>query len=313
MKHEERLNRMLENGIISQEQFDSLYASLETSNEIRKEELKHRKIPVWIGVAIAIINLFIAIFFIDFGGDVPQVAAQSLSAVEDITQTYNQGGVGAMDSKLSNSFSIVVFGSFILIPIFFFIWLYNGLVQEEESIHIAWSQVESNYQRRADLIPNLVESVSKYLQHEEQTLTTVTDARGGGLDDTIKALVDAQREGADLLQESNGSAPEDEAYLAMLTTTQNRIGQLMHKLVATVESYPNLKGSEHLLQLQAQLEGTENRINVARMRFNETVGAFNASIRRMPMSLVASMGNFRRKAYFKSDEGADKVNRIKFD
>lgn len=312
MKHEERLDRMLESGVISQEQYNSLQVSLTHSEELHKEELRSKRIPLWVGVAVAIINLLIAIALIDFGGDVPQVQ-QTAQAVEDVRQTLNTGGVGAMDSKLSSIFSIALFSSFILLPLLLFTYLHNSLVSEEEEVFTAWAQVESNYQRRSDLIPNMVETVSKALKHEAEVLGNIAEERSNNIDETVSALVSAQKEGAELLKEVGGKAPEDDAQLAMLHAAQGNIGSLMHKMVATVENYPNLKGNDNIMALQAQLEGTENRINIARMRFNEVAGQFNASMRRMPTSLIASLGNFKRKAYFQADSGSEKPTQVKFD
>ncbi len=308
MEHEERLNRMLESGVISKEQYSSLLESLD--NKPAPEEASQKKKGMALLPLIGMGIIVIAVLFIVFGG---LGDTASIDSVENIKDTFNQGKVGAMDSTTNKISAILFVGIFLLLPLIGFSWMHNGLVKEEEVIHTAWSQVESNYQRRADLIPNLVETVSKFLKHEKSTLENVTAKRNDGLDEDIAALIAAQKESAELLQKAGGKAPEDSTYISMLGASQKRVGQMMHTIMATAEAYPTLRASEPMQQLQAQLEGTENRINVARIRFNEAVGTFNASIRRMPTSMVASMGHFNRKAYFKSDEGADTVKKLNFD
>jgi len=150
------------------------------------------------------------------------------------------------------------------------------------------------------------------MKHEKSTLENVTDARGGGLDDLVEALVNAQKEGSEIIKESGGSVPTDEEYITSFNNTQQRISGIMHRMMATVEDYPELHSSEQMMELQAQLEGTENRINVARTRFNEAVSSFNSAIRVLPGNLIASIGDFKRKAYFKSDSGSEKAVKVEF-
>jgi LemA protein len=195
----------------------------------------------------------------------------------------------------------------LLIPFVLWVWMHNSLVSKEEDVFEAWAQVESNYQRRADLVPALVDSVSRYLQHESETLTAITSERGAeadGLSKAIDELIDAQKAAADALRQQPDSVIEDEDKLARLYAEQNVVGRGVSNLLAVAESYPDLRSADQFLELQAQLEGTENRINIARMRFNDAAGEFNSTIRKLPWNLVASTGDFRRKAYFRSEEEA---------
>ncbi len=309
MNYDQQINRMVESGILSPEQSDKLSKSLvkephlEDGNKTPDDAKK--KFPF--ALALSTVCLVILLTFFIINGQHPS----STAIVEDVTQTLNQsGGHGAMNSLTSGVFAIAIF---LIIPILMFVFIYNGLVSKEEEVRQSWAQVESNYQRRADLIPNLIETVSKYLTHESTTLSQVTGARNGKLDDIVEALVTAQGEGAKILGEAGGDAPVDESYITNLDTTQQRVGGIMHRLLATVEAYPELRSSEQMMELQAQLEGTENRINVARLNFNETVGTFNKAIRTLPGSVIAGIGNFQRKAYFTSSTSASQAIDAKFD
>ena len=171
----------------------------------------------------------------------------------------------------------------------------------------SWAQVESNYQRRADLIPNLVKTVKAFAEHEGDTLGDIAKLRS--------QMDGVEEENTKIKTMAEGAALhlDDDAYMANLAQAQQKLTGRVKGLMVAVEAYPNLRSSDQFLELQAELEGTENRINVARMTFNEKVGEFNASIRRMPGSLVAGFGDFQRKAYFKADEGAAKVVPVDFD
>jgi LemA protein len=193
-----------------------------------------------------------------------------------------------------------------------FAWFYNSIVNKEEHVYQAWSQVESNLQRRTDLIPNLVETVSRYMRHERETLTGVTEVRADALNplaDAVARLISDQQRAA----EQNGAELDDEDALSRLARAQAVVGGSLKNLVAVAESYPDLRSGDQFLSLQAQLEGTENRINVARMEFNQSVGDYNSAIRRLPGTLIAGMASFKRKAYFETEEGADAPVRVDFD
>ena len=171
---------------------------------------------------------------------------------------------------------------------------YNSLVSSEESVDTAWSQVENVYQRRADLIPNLVNTVKGYAAHEKETLEGVVSARAKATQMTIDP--------------TNLTPEAIEKYQA----AQGELGTALGKLLAITENYPDLKANENLKELQAQLEGTENRIAVERKKFNETAQVYNTSIRKFPRSIVASMFGFERKPYFKAQEGAEQAPTVQF-
>ncbi len=171
---------------------------------------------------------------------------------------------------------------------------YNALVQRDEQVKKAWSQVENQYQRRMDLIPNLVETVKGYADFEKSTLQAVVEARANATRVTIQA---------DELTQEN---------LQRYEQAQGALGSALGRLLAVAENYPNLKANENFINLQTQLEGTENRIAVERKNFNEVVGQYNAYVRRFPTNLYAGMLGFTPKAYFQSTPGAEKAPQVKF-
>ena len=173
---------------------------------------------------------------------------------------------------------------------------YNMLQQQEEAVFKAWADVESNLQRRADLIPNLVKTVKAYAEHERETLEAVVEARAKATQVNISA--------EDL---SNPAAMEK------LSQVQGELSSALSRLLVTVERYPDLKANQNFLDLQNQLEGTENRINVARQRYNAAVEQFNSAIRKFPYNLTNKMLlNLERKEYFKADTGAETVPEVNF-
>ncbi|MFZ0614511.1 MAG: LemA family protein [Desulfobacterales bacterium] len=173
---------------------------------------------------------------------------------------------------------------------------YNQLQQQEEKVFRAWSDVESTLQRRADLIPNLVATVQGYAAHEKETLEAVTAARS--------RATGMQLSPRDL---------SDPAALQRLQQAQGELSSALSRLLVVVERYPDLKANQAFQDLQNQLEGTENRINVARQRYNQEVEIFNASIRKFPASLTNSLLlHLERKAYFKADDEAAGVPKVKF-
>lgn len=164
---------------------------------------------------------------------------------------------------------------------------YNGLVSSEEGVNTAWSQVENNYQRRADLIPNLVQVVKGYASHERETLEGVVQARSRATSTTIDA------------------ANMDEAALARFQQSQDALSSALSRLMVVVERYPELKANEQFQTLMAQLEGTENRIATARRDFNEVAKGYNMEVRRFPASLIASLTGFRTRPYFTAQAGSE--------
>lgn len=171
---------------------------------------------------------------------------------------------------------------------------YNGMVTKEEAVKTAWSNVETQYQRRADLIPNLVATVKGYASHEESTLTAVVDARAKATSVTVSP---------DNLSDES---------LAAYQKAQSAVTSALGRLIAVSESYPELKANQNFLELQAQLEGTENRITVARREFNEATQAYNIAIRRFPANIIAMMFSFAQKPYFAADEGAAQAPKVEF-
>ena len=180
-----------------------------------------------------------------------------------------------------------------VVAIFFYV-TYNGFVNREEGLKSAWSNVETQYQRRADLIPNLVNTVKGYAAHETQTLNEVTEARARATSINLSAY--------DLTPER----------LAQFQRAQAEVRSALGRLIAVSESYPDLKANQNFLELQAQLEGTENRIAVARKDFNAAAQQYNVSVRRFPANLVARMFGFGQKPYFESAEGAAAAPQVTF-
>lgn len=176
----------------------------------------------------------------------------------------------------------------------FFYATYNGFVNREEGLKSAWSNVETQYQRRADLIPNLVNTVKGYAAHETQTLNEVTEARARATSINLSA---------------DDLTPE---RLAQFQRAQAEVRSALGRLIAVSESYPDLKANQNFLELQAQLEGTENSIAVARKDFNAAAQQYNVSVRRFPANLVARMFGFGQKPYFESAEGAAAAPQVTF-
>ena len=178
-----------------------------------------------------------------------------------------------------------------------FIWVkntYNGLVKADEGVSAAWAQVENVYQRRADLIPNLVATVKGYAAHESSTLEGVVEARSKATQVTVSA--------EDLSPEA----------LAKFNAAQGDLTNALGRLLMLTENYPDLKASQNFSELQAQLEGTENRIATERMKFNETAKAYNTLIRKFPDNIVASMFGFEKKGYFEAAAGAEQAPVVEF-
>jgi len=171
---------------------------------------------------------------------------------------------------------------------------YNKLVSLEENVNEKWSQVENVYQRRADLIPNLVNTVKGYAEHEQQTLTKVIEARSKA------TSVDV---------DPNNLNPQ---ALQKFQQAQNGLSSALSRLMVVVERYPDLKASQNFRDLQAQLEGTENRIAVERRKFNQAARKYNTAIRKFPTNLIANSMGFEKKAYFEADQGAEEAPEVNF-
>lgn len=171
---------------------------------------------------------------------------------------------------------------------------YNTMVSMEEAATAQWAQVENVYQRRADLIPNLVNTVKGYADFEQETLTQVIEARSKATSVNVNA--------DDLNPES----------IAAFQKAQSGLSSALSRLMVVVEKYPDLKANQNFLELQAQLEGTENRIAVERKKFNETVQSYNTYIRKFPQNFIAGWFDFEKKGYFEADEGASKAPTVTF-
>jgi LemA protein len=171
---------------------------------------------------------------------------------------------------------------------------YNSMVSLEEGVDAAWSQVENVYQRRADLIPNLVATVKGYAEHEQETFIAVTEARSKVGSINMEGMAD------------------NPAALQKFQAAQGQLTSALSRLMVVVEKYPDLKANQNFLNLQTQLEGTENRISVERNRFNKTAQAYNTVIRRFPGSMYAGFFGFDRKAYFEAESGAETAPEVEF-
>lgn len=171
---------------------------------------------------------------------------------------------------------------------------YNSLVGQDEAVGTAWSNVENQYQRRVDLIPNLVNTVKGYASHEKETFEAVVSARAKATQTTV---------------DIDDLTPEK---IAAYQKAQGELGSALGRLLAITENYPELKANENFKELQAQLEGTENRISTERHKFNEVAKTYNTSIRRFPKNIIASMFGFEKRPYFEAQEGAEKAPEVKF-
>lgn len=189
---------------------------------------------------------------------------------------------------------LIVVGLALILSYSWFKGVYNNLVQMEEDTSGQWANVETSYQRRADLIPNLVSTVKGYADFEQETLTQVIEARSKATSMQINAQ-DLSPEKIQAFQEAQG-----------------QLSGALSRLLVTVERYPDLKANQNFLALQSQLEGTENRISVERRRFNETVRAYNRYLKSFPQKLIASNFGFEEKGYFAAESGAEKAPSVEF-
>lgn len=188
-------------------------------------------------------------------------------------------------------------GILAIIAVVLFFWgknTYNGLVSKDEAVKSAWAQVENVYQRRADLIPNLVATVKGYAEHESSTLEAVVSARAKATSVNV---------------DPSNLSEED---LARYQSAQSELSSALGRLIAVVENYPDLKANQNFLELQAQLEGTENRITVERQNFNSVAQEYNTAVRTFPANIIASLFKFNQKGYFKASEGADVAPKVEF-
>ena len=196
--------------------------------------------------------------------------------------------------KKSNKKGWIIAGVVILVIALWGISGYNGLVSMDENVNGKWANVETQYQRRSDLIPNLVSTVKGYAKHESQTLEAVMAARSQATQVKI---------------DPSNCTPQQ---LAAYQKAQGDVTTALGKLLAITENYPDLKANQNFLELQSQLEGTENRINVARKDFNDSAKEYNTSLRRFPRNIIASMFGFEKRNYFEAEAGAEKAPKVEF-
>lgn len=196
--------------------------------------------------------------------------------------------------KKGTVITIIVLLVLVILGLKFGISSYNSMVKFDEGVRASWSQVENVYQRRADLIPNLVNTVKGYAAHEQETLTAVVDARAKATQVTV---------------DPNNISPE---VLQQFNQAQGDLSQALSKLMVVVERYPDLKANTNFLDLQRQLEDTENQISSVRASFNDAVQGYNTYIRRFPRNIVASISGFAQKAYFEAQEGAERAPEVSF-
>ncbi len=191
----------------------------------------------------------------------------------------------------------IILGVVIIVILGLYMWVkgsYNSMVKADEGVNAAWSQVENVYQRRADLIPNLVSTVKGYASHEKETLEGVISARSKATQITVDA---------------DNLTPE---ALEKYQKAQGQLGAALGKLLSITENYPDLKANQNFLSLQSQLEGTENRITVERQKYNEGARSYNTLIRTFPKTIIANMFGFDKKPYFEAQEGAETAPKVEF-
>lgn len=198
------------------------------------------------------------------------------------------------DKKMEKKKTLWIVIAVVAILVIWSVRIYNGLVSKEEGVNAQWGNVETVYQRRADLIPNLVATVKGYADFEQETLTQVIEARANATSVNI---------------DPSNLTPEN---LAQFQAAQGELSSALSRLLVTVERYPELKANQNFLELQAQLEGTENRISVERRKYNEIARDFNAAIRRIPTKFFAGMAGMEQRGYFEAAEGADATPQVVF-
>lgn len=190
--------------------------------------------------------------------------------------------------------TLIGLGIAVLVVVFYTFQSYNGLVAKDEAVATTWGNLQSQYQRRADLVPNLVSTVKGYAKHESGTFEAVVNARAKATQTTISA---------DNLSE---------AKLKQVQAAQGELSQAIGRLLMVAENYPELKASENFSELQTQLEGTENRINETRRLYNESVKVYNVSVRSFPKNIIAGLFGFEKKAQFEAEAGAQKAPDVQF-
>ena len=206
-----------------------------------------------------------------------------------------KSGQSALKGISKGVLIIVIIGLVLIIPFIYGTKKYNEMVKVDESVSTAWGNVENQYQRRADLIPNLVETVKGYAKHEENTFKEVVEARAKATQITV---------------DPTNMTPEK---MKEFQAAQGELGSALGRLIAVSENYPELKANENFKDLQAQLEGTENRINESRRLFNETVQNYNITVRNFPANIFAKIFGFKEKNKFEAEAGSEKAPKVSFE
>lgn len=306
MSIENRLRAMVDSGALTEEQASTFRTSINPDPGV--DTIKtHHQLPAVKIIAVVLVLTVILLLSICIGE--PGTGTES---VQNVAESMNQPGErGEMNKSFQNSLSLMVIFLPVLLCLFLVIYLYNNLISKEEEVFVSWSQVESQYQRRADLIPNLVSTVKGYAEQEEAVLTGVTAERAR-IAQALSALQQSDAE-AERLRKDAANHLEDEAFMAKLAAAQQRFSKDITGIFALVENYPELKSSDNFMALQDQIEGTENRINIARMVFNESVRDYNKLTRVLPSSLIASVGDFNRKAYFEAEAASSETPQVSFE
>ena len=299
MDYQERVERLVAAGAISAGQAEALLEGI--GNEPPAPASRPRR-TVWILLAAAALTTALALAALLGGG------AAEPAGIQNVAETLNQpGSIGTMNRTVG---VVAAIGLLLVVPLLIVTFSYNSLVAREEAVFSAWSDVESTYQRRSDLIPQLVESVSRYLKHESETVAAVAEKRTTPLRDAVDQVLARQADNRAALSALGSDPTGDEGALTRLSQSDQALGQALQGFRAVAEAYPELKSGDQFLELQAQLEGTENRINVARLRFNDAAQSFNTAMRQLPVSLIAGLGGFQRKAYFKADAGSARAKSL---
>ena len=306
VRFEERIKNMQDQGLINAAQADDMLAHIHPSlnhddegatqaETIQARSNARRK---WSMGKMAAGTIFAALGIIMMfygGGD--QSSSAVPETIQNVSQALNQvGEVGLMDKSITTGMSLLVILLPLVLSVLGCVYLYNDLVEKEEDVFTSWSQVESNYQRRADLVPNLVETVKTYVEHEEKILLSIAQSRQAALS----------------AMDGVSSKLDDTVALAEFSQAQDALQGDIVKLFGLAEDYPDLRSADNFLALQDQLEGAENRINISRMAFNDSVKDYNSAIRKMPGSIVANMGKFKRKAYFEAKTGTEDAVKLGF-
>ncbi|MDA3821050.1 MAG: LemA family protein [Bacteroidales bacterium] len=195
---------------------------------------------------------------------------------------------------MKNKQTLIIIAVVVVLAIIWGVRMFNGLVTKEEAVDAQWANVETSYQRRADLIPNLVSTVKGYADFEKETLTAVIEARAKATSVTI---------------DPSNITPQN---MAQFQGAQDELSGALSRLLVTIERYPDLKANQNFLELQSQLEGTENRISVERRKFNELAKDFNATIRRIPRNMIANIAGMEKRGYFESAQGAETAPVVAF-